>query len=1052
MKAGIVGALFVVMAGVVLVGVARADIAFDAFSLPVGENPQSLSSSDCDGNGTPDLITANFDSKTVTIYPNGGQGAFDTSITITTASPPAGADCGDFDGDHIYDLAVSSFPGGSVTIFKGLGGGAFTPIHTYDVGAGTRSVSVADLDHDGHLDLVAVNAQSDKLALLFGDGTGAFPSISTLRVDEVGQGNPPFSATVADFNRDGLPDIAVVSQALPSVHILLNGELGFVVSPNALPNAPQARGVASGDLNGDTIPDLAVLAVDGTVQLYLGTPSGVFAPAATVGVAPDARAIRLADFNQDGFTDLAVTNNQSNSVQLLYATGHAQFPAPSVIASSTVLNAFGTTAARGTTGPDEVVFVGKTARSLGLLRSVSHGVVATTALQTLTDEPQTILLADMNGDTIPDAVVATKGRRGTTLQILPGNESGGYDPAPTGPSVCGDGIVEGAELCDDGNTKKKDGCSPTCSPEIGRGLISMAAGDLDGDLDQDLVLVDAQANMLLLFGDGNGRFTSTRFLPKVRSKTPAALADFNGDGALDIAVIPKDHKQALAVLMNDGTGQFTSTPMVATGKLVGPLLAGDIDGNGLADLIVGSRAKPAGFMSFLNDGAGPKRFGGNTATPKGLRSLAAADFSEDGKLDLLAEFTTKTQSPLLYSGLGTGQFVVPESLGDPTFLNTTIVDLDQDLHQDLVSCDAKSGNCRVRYGDGAGGFSATPVSVDDLIGNDISGGAAGDLDGDGVPDVVGISKADSRAVVIFRTANSPQVARLELTPGSKPNGVAVADLNNDGKLDILISNEGSNDLSVFLNLGQRQFTNGSVRVATGGVHPIGMALGDLNDDGRLDVAVPLAASDSVALFQNRVAGGLTKVKTLTTGPNPQGAAIGLLNNDAFGDVVVANYDNNTLSIFLSDGSGGYTTSTLASGGVHPTDVALTDLNGDTIPDIIAVNETSKNLVVFLNDGNGGFSSGMSTLAMGRTRPWDLCVGDFDGDGLNDVAVGSVGTGDILILRGNGDGTWASDERVFTIGRDPHPIFCSDVDGDNRTDIVFPRRDTGRVEIILTGGL
>ena len=1054
MKAALVGALVLVLAALVPVGEVRADIPFDAFSLPVGENPQSLSSSDCDGNGTPDLITANFDSKTVTIYPNAGQGTFDSSLTITTASPPAGADCGDFDGDQIYDMAVSSFPGGTVTIFHGNGDGTFTPIHTYDVGAGTRSVSVADIDHDGHLDIVAVNNQSDKLALLFGDGQGAFPSISTLRIDEVGQGNPPFAATVADLNSDGLPDLAVVSQALPSVHILLNGELGFVVSPDAVPNAPQARGIASGDLNGDTIPDLAVLTVDGTVQLYLGTPSGTFTPAATVGVAPDARAIQLADFNQDGLTDLAVTNNQSNSVQLLYATGPGQFPAPSVVASSTVVNAFGTTAKRATTGPDEVVFLGKTARSVGLLHSVSHGVVATTALQTLADEPQTVLLADMNGDQIPDDIVATKGRRGTSLQILPGNASGGYDPAPTGPSVCGNGIIEGAELCDDGNTKKKDGCSPTCTPEISRALVSLSAGDLDGDLNQDLVLVDAQANMLLLFGDGAGHFSSTRLLPKVRTKTPAVLADFNNDGALDIAVIPKDRKQPLAILLNDGTAQFTSTPMSVNSKLrlVGPIVAADLDGNGFPDLVAGSKTKPAGFVTLLNDGAGPSRFGSTVGTPKGLRSLGAADFSEDGKLDLLAEFTTKGQAPLVYGGLGTGQFVVPESLGDPTFLNTTIVDLDQDRHQDLVSCDAKSGNCRVRYGDGAGNFSAAPVSIDDLIGSDVSGGAGGDLDGDGVADVVGISKADSKAVVLFRTANSPQVARLDLTPGSKPNAVAVADLNNDGKLDILISNEGSNDLSVFLNLGNRQFTNGSVRVSAGGAHPTGMALGDLNNDGRLDVAVPLNTSNAVALFQNRIAGGLTKVTSLTTGANPQGAAIGRLNGDAFGDVVVANYDDSSVSVFLSDGNGGYTSSTISSGGLHPTDVALADLNGDLIPDLIAVNETSKNVVVFINDGNGGFGGGTSTLTMGRTRPWDLCVGDYDGDGLNDVAVASVGTGDILILRGNGDGTWASDERVFTIGRDPHPIFCNDIDGDNRTDIVFPNRDTGRVEVILTGGL
>ncbi len=1048
----IVGMVLVLLLGLVPSGAARADVPIDEFSLPVGENPQSVSASDCDGNGAPDLITADFDSKTVTIYPNAGHGVFDSMVTINLGTSPGGADCGDFDGDGVYDVAASGFQNGTVAILHGNGDGTFTFTANYDVGAGARSVSVGDLDGDGHLDLVVVNALADKVTLLFGDGTGAFPSISTLRVESVGQGNSPFSASIADFNLDGLADIAVASQGVPAVHLLVNGPLGFDVVADAVPSSPPARSIAGGDFSGDNIPDLAVLTKDAVVNLYIGSPSGVFSPAGSVRVADDARGIILRDFDQDGLLDLGVVCNLTNSVRILYATAPGQFPSLDFVPPATaVLNAFGTTAARETSGNGQVVFLGKTARSVGLLKS-NAGVVTTTALQTLADEPQTVLLADMNGDTIPDAIVGTKIRGGMTLEVLLGNVSGGYDPPATGPAICGNGIIEGSELCDDGNAKKRDGCSATCTPEISRNIASMGSGDVDGDGNQDIVLVDAQANLRVLIGDGLGRFSATRVLMKLRSRTPAAVGDFTGDGAPDIAVIPKSRKVALELLVNDGAGNFTPTSMPVTGKLVGPLLAADLDGNGFLDLITGSKSRPAGFIAFLNDGAGPARSGGVTATPKNLRSLAAADFSEDGKLDVLAEFSTRKQPAYIYSGLGDGTFTAPQSLGDPTFLNATIVDLDDDLHEDLVSCDAKSGSCRVRYGDGAGNFSATPMSdgVDDVIGSDIFGGAAGDLDGDGVVDLVGISNNDSRAVVIFRSADSPQVTRLELTPGSKPNRVAVADLNNDGLLDILISNEGSNDLSVFLNLGNRQFSNGSVRISTGGIHPIDLAMGDLNADGRLDVAVPLAGSNVVALFQNRVAGGFTKIAALATGSNPQGAAVGLLNNDAFGDVVTANYDDNTLSVFRSDGAGGYTAATMSSGGVHPTDVALVDLNNDTHPDLIAVNETSKNLVVFLNDGSGGFLPGTSMPALGRTRPWDLCSGDFDGDGNKEIAVGSVGTGDILILRGKGDGTFASSARTFTIGRDPHPIFCADFDGDQRTDIAFPRRDTGRVGVILSG--
>jgi hypothetical protein len=136
--------------------------------------------------------------------------------------------------------------------------------------------------------------------------------------------------------------------------------------------------------------------------------------------------------------------------------------------------------------------------------------------------------------------------------------------------------------------------------------------------------------------------------------------------------------------------------------------------------------------------------------------------------------------------------------------------------------------------------------------------------------------------------------------------------------------------------------------------------------------------------------------------------------------------------------------------VHPTDVLITDLDEDGWPEVVAVNQESRDLTVFHNDGSGVLSPGVATELTGRSRPWDLCAGDFDGDGHRDVAVASVGTHDVLVLRGLGDGTWSTGERVFPSNKDPRPIFCRDIDGDGRTDVVYPNRNTGRVDMILTG--
>src|SRR5262249_38006940 len=140
----------------------------------------------------------------------------------------------------------------------------------------------------------------------------------------------------------------------------------------------------------------------------------------------------------------------------------------------------------------------------------------------------------------------------------------------------------------------------------------------------------------------------------------------------------------------------------------------------------------------------------------------------------------------------------------------------------------------------------------------------------------------------------------------------------------------------------------------------------------------------------------------------------------------------------------------ATGGTQPAAVALGDLDNANGLDIVVINQQTNSVTTFLNDGQGAFTLKKTSQARGRHTPQDLCLGDFDGDSDLDVAIASPGTKDILVLRGNGDGTWASDERTYQVGKDPVSVVCTKIDTDTTDDIVFGRRGGGTIDFIKTG--
>lgn len=334
--------------------------------------------------------------------------------------------------------------------------------------------------------------------------------------------------------------------------------------------------------------------------------------------------------------------------------------------------------------------------------------------------------------------------------------------------------------------------------------------------------------------------------------------------------------------------------------------------------------------------------------------------------------------------------------------------------------------------------------------------AAGDVNADSRPDLVSanIFIADpaphpGNVSVILQSQSSRGAfsSAMNLGIGSDPTKVSMADLNGDHFVDLVGTNETSASISI---LFQNPSGNGTFLAAQNlgvGAHPNGVAIGDLNGDGHLDIVV--ADSRLSVLFQNAGAPG-TFLPPITLGVNCSSVGIGDLNADGRADLVATGPDAGSVSILLQSPvvSGNFLLQpqTLAAGS-QPIDIAIADLNADGRLDLAIANlgtpadPNTASLSVLLNNSTspGGFLAA-TNYATGE-RSQSVSVGDLNGDGKADVAVANAGvtgnTGSVSVLFQNPGAPGTFLPAVNRPGTS-HPlgVAIADLNGDSRLDIAL----------------
>lgn len=231
--------------------------------------------------------------------------------------------------------------------------------------------------------------------------------------------------------------------------------------------------------------------------------------------------------------------------------------------------------------------------------------------------------------------------------------------------------------------------------------------------------------------------------------------------------------------------------------------------------------------------------------------------------------------------------------------------------------------------------------------------------------------------------------------------------------------------------------------------PWGVALGDFNQDGKLDIASTSRATGVVQIYDGKGNGTFLSPRTYSVGTNPQEIRVGDVTGDGVVDIVVGDAGTTTISILAGNGDGTFDTRTTLAPGSAPTDIELVDVDKDGNLDIVSTISGSAQIGVYKSNGDGTFQT-VQTYAVGTT-PSVITSGDFNGDGNADLAVGNSGTTTVSILFGSSTGTFTTGT-TLTVGTAPSGIAAVDMDLDGDLDLAVTNGTTNNVSIATNSGV
>jgi sugar lactone lactonase YvrE len=869
-----------------------------AASLPsVPGPPVGVIAGDFNGDGNLDLAVTIYGSGEISILLGHGDGTF----TLTAAGPALGSQVtqfavGDFNGDGIPDLVLIDDLTGAVNILLGAGDGTFTAVSATPTITGLALYfAMGDFNGDGKLDLAVMESGGDLVSILLGNGDGTFAAASTVHC---GSYTSPIVA--GDFNRDGKLDLAVgfggATESRDVVTILTgNGDGTFNSSASTPANTSNtASSIQVGDFNRDGFPDVVLTDSNGNAVVYLNNGSGALTesfPVVTIS-PPYYLVAAVGDLNGNGYSDIAAGGYYINTFSVFLteptetatASANISLPVPGKhladagypgdanyqASTSGTLPLWGVPPATTTT-------LSLTAGGAPAT-SVARGTVVTlTATVTSGTTPVTagqVNFCDASSTHCTDihllATVHLSSNGTAVYKFVPGpgqhsyqavfvedgaglssgSNVAGLTVGPANPPVYTDAtsIAWGGQPGAYSLTATVEGFGGTAAPSGTVSFLDTSFGNA----------VLGTANLGTAIPGIGWLVSQSPTLPGM--PVWALTGDFNGDGIADVAVlntISTNGTSAVSICLGNGDGTFTLGPTTQAqtpGQTFGSMVVRDFNGDGKPDLALLGAGLVVGqntVTTFLGNGDGtftvsppstvlvPPQGGGNV----GPGSLVAADFNGDGKLDVAVVGNYVSGGVSMLLGNGDGTFTAMASDLEPSheFRFIAAGDFNGDGIPDLVVTDFLGNNTATLFlGKGDGTFVALPsFTYDNQPAANLDSITEGDFNGDGIldlafSDVFGIhiflGKGDGNFTA---SSQNPILVPMELY------SLTTGDFNHDGKVDIAGLDNYNDRIELLLGAGDGTFTPTvtAPTVSQAFVGPFAIMAADFNGDGAPDLAM-----------------------------------------------------------------------------------------------------------------------------------------------------------------------------------------------------------------------
>ncbi|WP_304065242.1 FG-GAP-like repeat-containing protein [Pedobacter glucosidilyticus] len=942
---------------------------------------------------------------------------FEPKVDFATGNRPSALTTGDFDGDGYPDVAVVNSSDNNISIFRNTGNGtAIGFANKIDFATDNTPVSIqsGDFDGDGKLDLAIVNSSSNSISILRNNGSSGTISFET-KQDYITQSNPG-QIKIGDLDGDGKLDLVINEFGNNSFSIFRNtSNVGVITfaSSNTLSTGAGSNpsALALGDVNGDGKLDIAITNFGASkLALYRNT-SSVNTLSFVLDNSYDTQSFPLSivigDLDQDGKADIAVSNTNSNTVSFYKNTGTS-----AIISFADGQPNFAMDSPRELTmgdvdgdGQVDLAVANINASTINIFNNSSTSAFFSfdKTMHTAGTNPVSVALTDFDGDGRPDLVVANSNTLSNSISVL-----------------------RNADIAPRVNLVSSSAANATY--QLGEIIPVKVAFDrivnVTGNprLRLETGTIDQWANYI----SGSGTDTLT-FNYTVQA----------GDVSTDL-----DYTSISALSLNGGTVKGI-TNVDANLTLASPGAAGSLGANKNIVIFIA----PPTIVSFSPASAKP----GDVVT------ITGTNFNTTPANNIV--FFGATQATVNAATTTSLTVTVPvgATYGPITTLNSTTGLVAQSaVNFNPVYSPAKT---KLTAGDFAPRQDFTTGSAPFSI-------AIGDLDGDGKSDLAVVNESSNTLSIYRNTSTNGSISsgsfapKVDFATGNYPYSVVIGDLDGDGKPDLVVTNDGDRNVSIYRNTS----TSGSITTSSFAPsinlatrnNPRPVALADLDLDGRLDLAVVSYTTNVVSVIRNKSTIGSITTSSfdprvdLVVGSTPNSLAIADLDGDGKPDLAVANVSSNDISVFHNTSNiGSITSSSFATKvdfptGAIPYGLAIADLDGDGKLDLAATSLTTNSVSVLRNTSSSGSittSSFASRISIPTASfPYSLAVGDLDGDGKPDLAVTNSGSNSVSVLRNtSSNGSITSGSFVtkvdFTTGNNPRSLAIGDLDGDGKSDLV-----------------